>query len=360
MSDDNDTDLEARTPGPGEGPSDESSIGGVETHPTLLGVDISKASSEDDVLEEEFNRAFPDWATPAPAAQSDADSDDDDAEEPEEESDAQGNKETNAPVDSAPHAIDLSDTDRKVLEAIGFDPQEVEDWPAARVRDLIEHNRSRISQQSGNDGMGSKGQEGTERGQSQAESIAKSQTAGIRNSFDTAFESLSETFGDDLAPLKTAFDEIANLTDGMRDTLDLVMPMANAIEGLAIDLGMERLAHDYPSLKDKADARNRLLDSFRKVDISKCEGNSPQERVLDGLRQAARATFTETERSAKLSLAERNTERVKSQPRTGKSKEATKAAKAATKPQATNEDKMYDDAFARTMQPALEERQPVM
>lgn len=256
-------------------------------------------------------------------------------------------------IDAASHAGDeltLTDQEREIIESIGFNTDEIADWPRERIDQLIEHNKDRVG------GMGSPDEKSSEDGDQRKSERAASAPDAIVDTFNEAFDELSNNgFGDDLQPLKQCFEAMAEETGRLNQQVSMVESMGKVIGDVVIELGLSRLANEFPSI-EKPEVRSRVMDKFNSVDFTKCDGNTPQAKVLAGLRQAAKATFTNTEQSAKLALARRNQTRLKNQPRRSKSLKAPGGSK---QPARNTSSDPYDTAFAGSpLELALEELRP--
>ena len=254
-------------------------------------------------------------------------------------------------IDAASHAgdeLNLTDQEREIIESIGFDADEIADWPRDRVDKLIEHNKNRV------DGMGSPDEKSSEDGDQRKSERADTAPEAIVQTFNKAFDELADNgFGEDLVPLKQCFEAMDEETGRLNQQVSMVESMGKVIGDVVIELGLSRLASEYPSI-DKPEVRSRVMDNFNKIDLPKCAGNTPQEKVLDGLRQATKATFTNTEQSAKLALAKRTQSRLKNQPHRSKSLKSPVGAK--TPARTTNQSDPYDIAFmGSALERAIEE-----
>jgi hypothetical protein len=158
-------------------------------------------------------------------------------------------------------------------------------------------------------------------------------------------ETIVDTYGEELRPLAEANARSQAEVRELRQQLDQSRQAMSTQARLTIDhiadTTLDGLESDYPSLS-KPEARQKVLERFRKDwdPNSQDESQSLAQRLRSGIKDAARVTFSNSERAAQVAHRNRNRSRLASQPSNGSARRA---------PAPQNEDEVYDRAFANTL-----------
>lgn len=251
-------------------------------------------------------------------------------------------------VEASPDFV-LTYSQEEAIKRAKLDPSLLSSLPRENVEAFVSQL---IESQSAQDRLGAelarlKGSEPQEIEEEEEDDPPARSKGPISDRIKKTFASLSEHYDDTLDPIATLLGEMESQFSQAQTHSNMVPAMAQLMSDVVLDMTLEHLKADYPSLKTP-DARKRVEDRFwtewNTGAYSRMD-KPLREQIREAALNAAKVTFhNTTEQAAVLNLVNKNKAIVSAQPKVGPSK---------APPRPVSEDDMYNKAFANTLGPEL-------
>lgn len=275
---------------------------------------------------------------------------------------ANGGQEGQEQQQADPEAPDLSDDHQQLLSRQHVTPEMFAKWTPEQQTEFLENAAKRERDQTTSykqlkeklAKLGGDDDDDAEAGEGEQERETPAGELGeLGDQVQHVVDELVDVYGEEMKPLGDVLNRVAGVADQLQTRVDRAETSGRVkdqlIVEMTIDTGMRDLQGDFPSL-DKTEARERVVKRFesdwRGPNSRHRTGNGPLlNRLRSALRDAASAEFSNTtESAAQVALANKNKERLRTQPTAGSSR--------GRKPQLT-EDDVYDQAFDEHLAPDL-------
>lgn len=215
-------------------------------------------------------------------------------------------------------SISITESEEQVLRRAGFDAEDYAGWTREKIEARVtklrqsQAEQDRVGAELATLKRGAKPEAETKPNQEPAKP-AKSRLAEVR-------EKLVASYDKDIEPLLDVLDQVEAEQGQLRETAAAVPAMTSLLSDLMVDLSLEHLKADYPSLS-KPEARQQVIDRFWtewNTGAYNKPGASMRDQVRSAMTNAAKVTFNNTtEQTAAANLVQANKQRLASQPRTG-------------------------------------------
>ncbi|MGD9631423.1 MAG: hypothetical protein AB7V18_19460 [Pyrinomonadaceae bacterium] len=257
---------------------------------------------------------------------------------------------TETPVETAepesaeePSGLVLTYSQTEALKRAQLDPALL----AAMPREQVDAFVSRlIENQSAQDRLGAELARLKKTGQpaqEPPEETEDEELSDFAQKIQTTFSSLTDAYDDSILPLGNLLTEMDQRFSQVGQNAALVPAMAELMSDIVLDMTLDQLKADYPSLKSP-EARQKVSERFwtewKTGAYSKLE-KPLRQQIREAAMNAAKVTFINTsEQAAVTNLVQQNRARVQSQPKVGPSK---------APPRPKTVEDIYDDAFDATL-----------
>lgn len=260
---------------------------------------------------------------------------------------------------SDPEPPKLTDEQAHLLSRSGMKPEHIEHWAPEDREAFFERAAKREGDQTrefkqlkeqidqlkqGKGGQGDEQGDSTDPADSAGGDLAK-----LGESLDSAIESLTDTYGEEMQQLAAPMQGVIKLAQSLKEQLETANAASQSqnrvVVDLIIDKGITDLVTDYPSLskdKPRAQVEAKFIELWKAEGSPYRTGEGPLlERVRQGIGAAAKSLFgNTTEAAAQAALVDKSKQRLANQPQDGKTK---------SRPKPKSEDDIYDEAFEGTI-----------